>query len=239
MYRSLAKLEQSDVSYHLVAHSHGGSVVWHALTKSARQRKKLDKLKSWITVGTPFLAFGPDPIALWQPAGLLSTTAAFALLWPSISTFFSERSVIFSEGNLWALAGAATLGLLLAALWLFFLVRVALWGKQFIAARATSAAERRAAVWYGDQWFGLWHDKDEPISGLQATLSDAPELIPRLAKPPRSPLLRVLLTPYDWIMAPVGDTFAWAAVMAKLQGSDVLGNVMLSAGTAPSALAPG
>ena len=85
----------------------------------------------------------------------------------------------------------------------------------------------------------LWHDKDEPISGLQATLSDAPELIPRLAKPPRSPLLRVLLTPYDWIMAPVGDTFAWAAVMAKLQGSDVLGNVMLSAGTAPSALAPG
>ena len=235
----LSDPERRNVGYHLVAHSHGGSVVWHALVHSARQRVRLHNVKSWTTVGTPFLEFGPDPMALWQAVGLASTTAAFALLWSSLSTFFSERSVILAEGNLWAVAGVAALAILLAALWFFFLFRAVLLAMQFSAARAARAAERQAAAWYADRWLGLWHDRDEPISGLQASLSDAPELVPRLARPPRSPFLRILLAPYDWLAAPIGDAFAWAAIMGKLQGSDQIGNVMMSAGTAPSALMPG
>src|SRR6185312_10694379 len=40
--------------YHLVGHSHGGSVIWHALKESTRARKQLSCLKSWTTVATPF-----------------------------------------------------------------------------------------------------------------------------------------------------------------------------------------
>src|ERR1700754_334345 len=239
LFQDLDVLEQSNSPYHLVGHSHGGSVIWHALVQSARQGKRLKGLKTWTTIGTPFLEFGPDPVALWQPAGLAATTATLALLGSSISTFFAQRAVIFFEGSLSAVVAVATLGLLLAFLWLYFLFRIVLLVRQFSAARATRAAERQAADWYGDQWLCLWHDKDEPIAGLQASLSEPPELIPRMARPPRSLPLRVLLAPYDWLAALFGDAFAWTAIMAKLQGSDVIGNVMLSAGPAPSALAPG
>ncbi|MEM1303713.1 MAG: hypothetical protein AAGG46_02395 [Planctomycetota bacterium] len=54
----LAHLESQEAAgkaYHLVGHSHGGSVIWHALKLAEHARKPLAGLRSWTTVGTPFL----------------------------------------------------------------------------------------------------------------------------------------------------------------------------------------
>jgi pimeloyl-ACP methyl ester carboxylesterase len=53
----LRELDRRGQRYHLVAHSHGGSVVWRALVSSlAEPDGRLTGVRSWTTVGTPFLA---------------------------------------------------------------------------------------------------------------------------------------------------------------------------------------
>lgn len=51
----LKPLEAAKIDYHLVGHSHGGSVVWSTLKLATSRRQPLNHLKSWSTVGTPFL----------------------------------------------------------------------------------------------------------------------------------------------------------------------------------------
>jgi hypothetical protein len=66
LFKHLQKLEKTGVRYHLVGHSHGGSVIWHCLLESVKQRLRrrrnqsddkltLPGLRSYTTVGTPFL----------------------------------------------------------------------------------------------------------------------------------------------------------------------------------------
>lgn len=80
----LKPYEESGKRYHLVGHSHGGSVIWAALRQSTARHKPLDHLKSWSTVGTPFLhhrsrsPWGAANIAYMMLAGLLLYPAARA-----------------------------------------------------------------------------------------------------------------------------------------------------------------
>jgi hypothetical protein len=75
--------ENKELTYHIVAHSHGGSVVWEALQIAAKEREKtavasdppLKHLKSWTTVGTPFLHFVPSL------TGLIGLGLFIAALW--------------------------------------------------------------------------------------------------------------------------------------------------------------
>src|SRR5206468_1151122 len=70
----LSQLENdpAEPGYHLIGHSHGGSVLWHALRTSAARRRPLEKLQSWTTVGSPFLHFGVRSSRLW---GVIPLTA--------------------------------------------------------------------------------------------------------------------------------------------------------------------
>ncbi|HEX5076582.1 MAG TPA: hypothetical protein VFW03_25455, partial [Gemmatimonadaceae bacterium] len=70
----LQSYESAGVGYHVVAHSHGGSVVWTALhlARHGVDVKELKSLRSWTTVGTPFLVPEPSP------------AATFARLWDAI-----------------------------------------------------------------------------------------------------------------------------------------------------------
>jgi hypothetical protein len=81
----LQKLESQGIRYHLVGHSHGGSVIWHALRMSVHQRKALKGLTSWATVGTPFLHLRTRSRAnLFNWINLL---LAILLIRPAIQTF--------------------------------------------------------------------------------------------------------------------------------------------------------
>src|SRR5262245_4211846 len=53
----IRQLEKDHTPYHLVGHSHGGSVIWRALRTCLLNGDSLDYLAGWTTVGTPFLTF--------------------------------------------------------------------------------------------------------------------------------------------------------------------------------------
>src|SRR5262249_24899764 len=77
LFDRLWKIDQAGQRYHLVGHSHGGSVIWYALTLSAAQGKRLANLRSWCTVGTPFLTVAPRWPDLWRWVTALVVTVAF------------------------------------------------------------------------------------------------------------------------------------------------------------------
>ncbi len=81
----LLSLEDAGRPYHLVGHSHGGSVIWHALRLARKRRRRLRNLQSWTTVGTPFLHYRIR--SAWSIANLFNAVLAVLLLQPALVTF--------------------------------------------------------------------------------------------------------------------------------------------------------
>ncbi len=76
------------LGYHLVAHSHGGSVAWHALQEAESAGIDLPKLRSWTTVATPFFRLQPDRLEwlnILPVVMFLGVTGS--LLWPKLEPF--------------------------------------------------------------------------------------------------------------------------------------------------------
>ncbi len=113
----LQSLEAEGRTYHLVAHSHGGSLVWETLLQASAQQspssdqacRPLPNLKSWTTVGSPFLHFVPDltGVAAVIPAICIAAVIYrqfdwFVDFWEqfAIATPASWRSKLFAAGTL-------------------------------------------------------------------------------------------------------------------------------------------
>lgn len=77
---SQCEAESTNSGYHIVAHSHGGAPVWGALCESVREGKSLKRLKSWSSVGTPFLRFAPDWIG-YLVAPLIALAVVAWIVW--------------------------------------------------------------------------------------------------------------------------------------------------------------
>ncbi len=81
----LESLEEKGQGYHLVGHSHGGSVIWHALQLAMSRRKSLDHLRSWATVGTPFLQYRTRRFL--NAVNVLNLLLAIVLIKPALTVF--------------------------------------------------------------------------------------------------------------------------------------------------------
>lgn len=77
--------EQAGRPYHLVGHSHGGSVIWTALRLATARGKTLSQLRSWSTVGTPFMHHRSR--SPWNPLSLVYMVLAVGLLYPAWRCF--------------------------------------------------------------------------------------------------------------------------------------------------------
>ncbi len=93
----LRPLEKAGRSYHLVGHSHGGSVIWNALKLSTLSKKPLAGLKSWTSVGTPFLHHSSrKPWHFWN---LIGVFIGLALVRPSYSAALSLTTLVWNAAS--------------------------------------------------------------------------------------------------------------------------------------------
>jgi len=232
----LRKLERDGRSYHLVGHSHGGSVIWHALWQS---NGRLPGLKSWTSVGTPFLEFSP----VWMGITTLVTLVVVALLTygPALQLFdvLKERAIILRDGSPLGVFTTVVLCVILLLLFLGLAVAAIRWLVRHFLHWRQRRKEKNAVEAFADRWLAVWHKEDEPIAGLNASLISPLEFVPRLAKPTSNWFWRVLTSPFNRVVAPVTDQFVWTVLMRRLQGADIGGCVMVDAGSAPGALGPG
>jgi hypothetical protein len=86
LLEQMLQLEAGGRKYHLIGHSHGGSVIWHALRQATLRRKVLTGLRSWTTVGTPFLHYRTS--GAWSLANVGSLVLAVLLLNPACKAFY-------------------------------------------------------------------------------------------------------------------------------------------------------
>jgi hypothetical protein len=86
-------LEKQGRHYHLIGHSHGGSVIWHALRMATLNRVELGKLRSWTTVGTPYLRHTLNRSTRFT--NLIRVVLGLALVKPAFTTGVKFFDLVF------------------------------------------------------------------------------------------------------------------------------------------------
>ena len=191
---------------------------------------RLDHLRSWTTVGSPFLTFAPTIAEVWWPiAGAFLLGAAY-LGWNSFARMLLQGSSLAREGALAAMAETTALFAMIVLVAVFVAFRAFIAAVRFIGEGVNARSEARASSWYEDQWLAIWHIDDEPMAALAATLSRPPSMLPRILDKGAASFL---LKPYNNFFAAAADENAWAILMGKVQGDDILGLTMASASCAP------
>jgi hypothetical protein len=240
LLRRLRALDARGYRYHLVGHSHGGYVIWHALTQSAKGNKKpIAGLKTWTTVGTPFLTFTLDPTAWRYVGGLVVSGATLGLLWDKAVEGVAEHSAIWDQGKAWGVITTSLLFVVLVAFFVTFVLRVSRCAWEWYQDHKLAEAQRKAAKWYQANWLGIWHEYDEPIAGLRASLADPLQFISPKSIDSKSLLKRAMWRWYDLAVVPVTNQWAWKIAMGHLQGANLFSSRLGSASSAPDSLRPG
>ncbi|MBR0775013.1 hypothetical protein JQ625_09225 [Bradyrhizobium diazoefficiens] len=237
----LQQMEASGQRYHLVGHSHGGSVIWHALTQSAAQGRRLAGLKGWCTVGTPYLTVAPRWPNVWRWVTALLVTIAFSSLLYSSGALElpSVAPEIWSDGRRWSLIGYLALMSAAVALWIWAVGRALLPAAARLLYSSQLGIPATAAGWYGETWLGLWHPLDEPINSLAGTLGPAPKIAPRRKESLLFRTIPFLGSVWDAVLLRAADEFAWRQVTNRAQGADLVNQFVLDVGRAPKSLEPG
>ncbi|MFN7732018.1 MAG: hypothetical protein ACK5OB_08945 [Pirellula sp.] len=102
----LKELEKSGRHYHLIGHSHGGSVIWHTLRMATLNRLELPHLRSWTTVGTPYLRHTLRRTTWFS--NLLRLGLGLALIKPATVTAMRFFDLVFRPSHaLWLGHGGA------------------------------------------------------------------------------------------------------------------------------------
>jgi hypothetical protein len=240
--RRLLKWERSKTRYHIVAHSHGGSVLWHALARSAIW-SQLRCLVSWTTVGTPFLHFRVRLTPLMYLVAIAFVTMLLVQDVFGARTFVAEQTVSFLRdfrdtlSNLYhgkhtaivpALAGTAY-----CVVWLYVAYRLvmitALPVVRFSALLLQMIRERRAWKIYQARWKPLYSRKDEAILGLYCIVDPPDQKIFRIPSAPglRGFLINLALFPirlvFNPLIAPVLDLMVSRRIVNRLHGADIPG----------------
>lgn len=172
----LIDLQDKGIEVHLIGHSHGGSVIWHALQEFDRKPGRLDRtVRSWATVGTPFLQSGLRRARLWGYviAMLLSIGFGVGALF-TLSEPYIEYAQKYEP-----LATYLWFGLLLVPMTVFVVCARAVRPYLYeLMRRHKHAVSKQLAGPLGMQkYLGLWSRQDEPTIGLGASGSFSIKLL--------------------------------------------------------------
>ena len=232
--RYIRPFEEQRRPYHLVGHSHGGGVIVGALIEAVRRNHRLEYLRSWCTLGTPFLSYRARAKHWSWALPIIAVLVSLSWLVPLGSEYFSHRIDLIRSGNLTAVVLPPLLIGLPIAIALFAVVS---WALSLIR-RSRSAeyvAFRECVVsQYGGRWMGIAANVDEAINGLGSTLTLRSNVAWRL--PELRDLgwgLRIILAPfwlvtrlYNIFIAAAADEFIWSLTTRRLQGSDLQSQIL-------------
>jgi hypothetical protein len=168
LLKVLTAYDTNGVDYHLLAHSHGGSVVHHALIESAKSTRRLIRLRSWTTVATPFMYFKKNRFLFSRlgPIGQACFIYSLSAMILAILITLTPQLVVSPNS-----IGISTLNLLIASvmfgaigtLGYFLLLRFGETEKL----RYSDKHRKLCADWYHNTWRGIYHPEDEAISTLR------------------------------------------------------------------------
>jgi hypothetical protein len=171
----LRQLEEQARPYHLVAHSHGGNVVWQAFLRCTSAGHKLRYLRGWTTLGSPFFSFQTRSPQLWHVIPLAVFGALFLRGGSAMTTVWTRTNSMWSvfesfEGGVLTpiivdalIVVTAAVGALLAFDLLLRLTGV-------VRNRVRNRRQAAAYKLYGGLHHAMYSSVDEAINGLGAVV---------------------------------------------------------------------
>lgn len=236
--RYIHYLTRTGVKCHLVGHSHGGSVIWHALRWLSRKKTMKVRIGEVILLGTPFLRYVERPIL---PA-FIAVCSGFAFLAAEsgdLSLFWRIRRYLAPEHvfplNYYVIL-LALLGLITLLATLALLLRVIM----KVRCRFERKADSTILSALGDRLCHLWCKDDEALAGLRATLIRPLRLVLPMSLSGQAILSRLrilalwpIILLYNKVVAPVLNGFIWDILTTKAQGSDLAGAMLQKAAPSP------
>ncbi len=201
LYEKLKGYDASGADYHLIGHSHGGSVIYDALLHSVAKGRPFERLKSWCTIGTPFLDYRANRFLFSRLGTKGLTLYAMAL---GILIFGAGLLVNYLAGST-QIAGtteemrrfftALVLPLALIALGFGGACMAFLYAVERIRGGThPQVRKKKAADLYKDRWIGLWHRDDEAISALSNVQYVKGPIVPSTFLQPFVAITQVLAT---------------------------------------------
>ncbi len=202
LYEQLQGYDEAGIDYYLIGHSHGGSVIYNALLRSAAKGEPLERLKSWLTVGTPFLDFKPSwllfsRLNIWGQIVYVTGVGFLLLALGILASKFLDLP--FAKIVSASMGDKAFANFYYPMLSFFIGYVVLCFGILTVAERLTKSwhSERdKMAVrdLYEKNWVGLWHHDDEAISALANVRALNRAIIPSNFLVPIFSLIPLLIT---------------------------------------------
>jgi hypothetical protein len=149
LLEQLLKLEEIGSAYHLVGHSHGGSVLWAALCLACERGNSLNGLLSWTSVGTPFLCFRYAGIPVLRMLANAAFAVVLVVLAVGINVLLGDLKFSFVA----RLSRDELIAVLTIILVLFLAAFAAHWAWRYYRCRR-GTYEREAARMFGQQVVG-------------------------------------------------------------------------------------
>lgn len=197
----LKSLEANDEKYCVIGHSHGGSVISAALLEAAARRVKLDGLKRWITIGTPFVELRREcflflrlPLIL-KAIFVASLMLLFMFLFNVVGELLFGQRVLSNERQVTRLIVSTILTAL--PFIVFYVIARLLDRRRLFFYRPRN--RRRAMQRFGDRWLALTHEDDEAVRGLGSLGSMRLKIFHETFAVPVLSLLSVFILPLAYL----------------------------------------
>ena len=200
----LKALEAQGEKYCIVAHSHGGSVVSDALQEAAAKGIKLDGMKRWITVGTPFTELRPERFLFLRLPLFLKALFVASMMLLFMFFFYVFGELLDGRINLdnnFQLTRLLVSTVLTALPFIaFYLLAFFLDGRQLAFYKKSN--RQKAYAEFGDRWLPLTHEDDEAVRGLSSIGSINLKIFHKNFAVPAISLLSVFILPiaYLWVI---------------------------------------
>ncbi len=161
--REMLALEKEEVPYSVIGHSHGGSVLNHALFSVYAKKLSLPNMKSWVTVGTPFIETRRSGFFLTRFNLLGQIGLAIALV--QILSLISQPLVDYYVAGNFEAWDSTSLGASLLLLAAVFIIASAFTARA--RKRQDSIHQRQFADKFESRLSSFRHSNDEAIEGLK------------------------------------------------------------------------
>ncbi|PPD26896.1 MAG: hypothetical protein CTY20_13655 [Hyphomicrobium sp.] len=164
----MQKLEARNETYCVIGHSHGGSVISAALLEAGARRVKLDHMKRWVTVGTPFVKLAKERwlfarLDLFRKVIFVASMMLFLMFMVYLVADLAGGQPMLFGTTFPGILVAMGLAMSLPIVFFYFLLSYLDRRNLLLYSRS---ATRRAREAFGSRWLSLAHADDEAIQGL-------------------------------------------------------------------------
>lgn len=183
LFQEMKALEKQGEPFVAIGHSHGGSVIASSLTEAARRQQRLDHLRSWLTIGTPFIATRRHRW-LFQRLGTFGKSIFIALIFAFIcgvllvpkwgwiaalkapeERLCTQASASYLSDSLHCIGNAVPTAIIAIVPFVIFY-----FAARYLESKNVSLYSDRAAKFaettYRNKWSSLWHKNDEAVTAL-------------------------------------------------------------------------